>query len=202
VIRPPPTVGRDLVASLKAGDEEAFMEMVRLCQRRVINTAWRILGNLDEAREVSQDVFVKVFEAIGALREEDRFEAWLLRITVNHCRNRWKYLKRRYYFRSEPLDPVDGEEEVERQIPDPSDDPGRQLERKRRDAWVQKALLALKEDHRELVVLRDVQGYSYEEIGEAVGLPEGTVKSRLHRARMELKDLLERSGQLADWQEE
>ena len=98
--RPSPTVGRDLVASLKAGDEEAFVEMVRLCQKRVINTAWRILGNLDEAREVSQDVFAKVFEAVGALREEDRFEVWLLRITVNHCRNRWKYLKRRHYFRN------------------------------------------------------------------------------------------------------
>jgi RNA polymerase sigma-70 factor, ECF subfamily len=202
VFRSTPTVGKDLVASLKAGDEEAFMVMVRLCQKRVVNTAWRILGNLDEAKEVSQDVFVKVFEAIGALREEDRFDAWLLRITVNHCRNRWKYLKRRHYFRTESIDPPDGEDGVERQIPDPSDDPGRQLEKKRRDAWVQKALLRLKEDHRELVVLRDVQGYSYEEIGEAVGLPEGTVKSRLHRARMELKNVLERSGQLTDWREE
>jgi len=123
-----------------------------------------------------------------------KFEAWLTRITLNHCRNRWKYLKRRHYFNSDSLnDPIETEDgEMERPIYDPLNNPEILCEKKMIQEFIQRGLLKLKEDQRELIVLRDLQGFSYEEIGELFSLPEGTVKSKLHRARMDLKQILER----------
>jgi RNA polymerase sigma-70 factor (ECF subfamily) len=106
-------------------------------------------------------------------------------------------LKRRQYFSSESLDdPIETEDgTMARAFYDPSDNPEILLEKKMIQQWVQKGLLELKEDQRELLVLRDLQGFSYEEMREALGLPEGTIKSRLHRARMDLKEVLERFTQ-------
>jgi RNA polymerase sigma-70 factor (ECF subfamily) len=163
----------------------------------VFNIAYRILGNSEEAKEVAQDVFISVFESIKDLKEDIKFDAWLTQITLNHCRNRWKYLKRRQYFSSESLDdPIETEDgSMPRAFYDPSDNPEILLEKKMVQQWVQKGLLELKEDQRELLVLRDLQGFSYEEIRETLDLPEGTIKSRLHRARMDLKEVLERFTQ-------
>jgi RNA polymerase sigma-70 factor (ECF subfamily) len=153
-----------------------------------------MLGNKEEAKDLAQEVFLSVFESIKTLREEVKFEPWLIQITVNHCRNRWKYLKRRKYFQSDSLDdPIETEEgEIPRQVYDPSDNPETLLEKKMIQDLIQRGLLQLKEEQRELIVLRDLQGFSYEEIGKLFGLPEGTVKSKLHRARMDLKEQLER----------
>jgi RNA polymerase sigma-70 factor (ECF subfamily) len=155
-----------------------------------------MLGNSEEAKDLAQDVFISVFESIKDLKEEIKFDAWLTQITLNHCRNRWKYLKRRQYFSSDSLDdPIETEDgSVPRAIYDPSDNPEILLEKKMIQELIQRGLLKLKEDQRELLVLRDLQGYSYGEMGEALGLPEGTIKSKLHRARMDLKEILERSS--------
>jgi len=144
---------------------------------------------------LSQEVFLSVLESIKGLREEIKFEPWLTQITLNHCRNRWKYLKRRHYFKTDSLnDPIETEDgEMERQVYDPSGNPETLFEKKMIRQFVQRGLLKLKEDQREMIVLRDLQGFSYEEIGRLLSLPEGTIKSRLHRARMDLKGILERS---------
>ena len=154
-----------------------------------------MLGNSEEAKDLAQEVFISVYESIKDLKEEIKFDAWLTQITLNHCRNRWIYLKRRQYFNSESLDdPIETEDgSVPRAIYDPSDNPEVLLEKKMVQQLIQRGLLKLKEDQRELLVLRDLQGYSYEEMGETLGLPEGTIKSRLHRARMDLKEELEGS---------
>jgi len=189
-----PKIGKEVIESCKAGDGKAFERIVLYYQKRVFNIAYRMLGNREEAKELAQEVFLSVYDAIKGLREESTFDVWLTRITLNHCRNRWKYLKRRQYFNSESLDASMGTEEGDRPlpIPDPSDDPATLYEKKMIQAWVQRGLLKLKDDQRELIVLRDLQGHSYEEIGKISGLPEGTVKSKLHRARMDLKEILER----------
>ncbi len=155
-----------------------------------------MLGNLEEAKDLAQEVFISVFESIKDLKEEIKFDAWLTAITLNHCRNRWKYLKRRHYFNSDSLDdPVETEEgTMPRAVVDPSDNPEALYEKKMIQQFIQIGLLQLKEDQRELLILRDLQGFSYEEIGETLGLPEGTIKSKLHRARMDLKEVLERSA--------
>jgi len=191
-----PKIGKEVIENCKAGDGKAFSEIVLQRQKKVFNIAYRMLGNSEEAKDLAQDVFISVFESIKDLKEEIKFDAWLTQITLNHCRNRWKYLKRRQYFSSDSLDdPVETEDgSIPRAISDPSDNPEILLEKKMIQELIQKGLLKLKEDQRELLVLRDLQGYSYEEMGEALGLPEGTIKSKLHRARMDLKEILERSS--------
>lgn len=190
-----PKIGKEVIEGCKAGDENAFSEIVLTYQKKVFNIAFRMLGNREEAKELSQEVFLSVLGAIQNLQDELKFEPWLTQIALNHCRNRWKYLKRRRYFKTESLnDPIETENgEVERAIYDPSGNPETLFEKKMIRQLVQNGLMRLKEDQRELIVLRDLQGYSYEELGQLFSLPEGTVKSRLHRARMDLKGILERS---------
>jgi RNA polymerase sigma-70 factor (ECF subfamily) len=155
-----------------------------------------MLGNFEEAKDLAQEVFISVFESIKDLKEEIKFDAWLTQITLNHCRNRWKYLKRRQYFNSESLDdPIETEDgNIPKALIDPSESPETLFEKKSIQEFIQRGLLELKEDQRELLVLRDLQGFSYGEMGELLGLPEGTIKSKLHRARMELKEVLEMSA--------
>lgn len=191
---PSPKIQKEVIENCKAGDEKAFTEIVLHRQKRVFNIAYRMLGNSEEAKDLAQEVFISVFESIKDLKEEIKFDAWLTQVTLNHCRNRWKYLKRRQYFSSDSLDdPVETEDgSVPRAIADPSDNPEILLEKKMIQQLIQRGLLELKEDQRELLVLRDLQGFSYEEMGDTLGLPEGTIKSKLHRARMDLKEVLER----------
>lgn len=191
-----PRVQKGVIESCKAGDEKAFAEIVLAYQKKVFNIALRILGNMEEAKDLAQEVFLSVFQSIKDLREEVKFEPWLTQITLNHCRNRWKYLKRRRYFNSDSLDdPIETEDgSMPMQIYDLSDNPEIHAEKKMIRQWIQRGLLELKEEQRELIVLRDLQGLSYEEIGKVFSLPEGTVKSKIHRARMDLKEILERSS--------
>jgi len=195
-MKTPPGIQRETIENCKAGDEKAFEEVVLHYQKKVFNITYRMLGNLEEAKDLAQEVFISVFESIKDLKEEAKFDAWLKKITLNHCRNRWKYLKRRKYFNSDSLDdPVETEDgAMTKVISDPSDNPETLYEKKVIQQLVQRGLLNLKEDQRELIVLRDLQGFSYEEMGELLGLPEGTIKSKLHRARMDLKGILERSA--------
>jgi RNA polymerase sigma-70 factor, ECF subfamily len=191
-----PRIQKEVIESCKAGDEKAFTEIVLHSQKKVFNMAYRMLGNLEEAKDLAQEVFISVFESIKGLKEEIKFDAWLTQITLNHCRNRWKYLKRRRYFNSDSLDdPIETEEgSMPRALVDPSGNPETLYEKKRFQQFIQGGLLKLKEDQRELIVLRDLQGFSYEEMGGLLGIPEGTIKSKLHRARMDLKEILERSA--------
>jgi RNA polymerase sigma-70 factor (ECF subfamily) len=192
-----PRIGKEVIEDCKAGDRKAFEKIVLFYQKKVFNFAYRMLGNMEEAKELAQEIFVSVFESIRELREEAKFDAWLKQITLNHCRNRWKYLKRRQYFNTDSIDdPVETEEgEVTRPIYDPSDPPDILYEKKMVQERIQNGLMQMKEDQRELIVLRDLQGFSYEEMGKIFNLPEGTIKSKLHRARMELKGILEKSEQ-------
>jgi RNA polymerase sigma-70 factor (ECF subfamily) len=189
-----PKIQKEVIESCKAGNEKAFREIVLHSQRKVFNIAYRMLGNKEEAKDLAQEVFLSVYASIKDLREEAKFEAWLTQITINHCRNRWKYLERRKYFKSESLDdPIETQDgEIPRPIYDPSDNPETLYEKRMIQEAIQRGLLKLKKEQREIIVLRDLQGISYEEIGELFQLPIGTVKSKLHRARMDLKRILER----------
>ena len=191
-----PKIQKEVIESCKAGNEKAFAEIVFHYQKKVLNIAYRMLGNFEEAKDLAQEVFISVFDSIKDLKEEIKFDAWLTQITLNHCRNRWKYLKRKQYFNSESLDdPIETEDgNIPKAIVDPSDSPETLYEKKSIQEFIQRGLLELKEDQRELLVLRDLQGFSYGEMGELLGLPEGTIKSKLHRARMELKEVLEMSA--------
>ncbi len=191
-----PKVDDDVIDSCRAGQEKAFGQIVSAYQKRVYNIAYRILGHQEEAKDLAQEVFLTVFESVKDLKEKAKFEPWLIQITLNHCRNRWKYLKRRKYFQSDSIDsPVETDDgEMTRQIHDPSDNPETFLEKRMIQDIVQKGLMQLNEEQREWIVLRDLQGLSYEEIGKLCSLPEGTIKSKIHRARMALKEILQKMG--------
>jgi RNA polymerase sigma-70 factor (ECF subfamily) len=190
-----PKIQKEVIESCKAGNEKAFVEIVLRSQKKVFNIAYRMLGNKEEAKDLAQEVFLSVYESIKDLREEVKFDAWLTQITINHCRNRWKYLERRKYFKSDSLDdPIETEDgDMARPIYHPSDNPETLYEKKMIQETIQRGLLKLKDEQRELIVLRDLQGFSYEEIGELFQLPIGTIKSKLHRARMDLKEILEKT---------
>jgi len=184
----------DLIKRFLTGEEEAFNRLVLSYQNRVYGLCFRLTGNLDEAEEVAQEIFITVYKSLKNFRGDSRFSTWLYRITVNHCKNRMKYLGRRGYFTSESVDqPVEVENgEVARQIRSEDMDALSQMERKEVQKLVQDKIQELDEEHREVILLRDMEGLSYEEIAEILGLPEGTVKSRIHRARLELKAKLEK----------
>src|SRR5581483_1195106 len=182
---------RLLIRRVQQRDERAFEEMVRLYQHKVFNLVYRMIGSAEEAEDIAQEVFVTVFKAIDSFRGESKFSTWLYRIAANHCKNRMKYLGRRSYKATGELD-----EAAERELQDaqPSamrphvDGPEAVLEGLQLERMVQAGIAALDEEHRALIVLRDVEDLSYDEIASITGLAEGTVKSRLHRARLALKE--------------
>jgi len=182
---------RVLIRRLQQRDEKAFEEIVRMYQHKVFNLVYRMIGNQEEAEDIAQEVFVTVFKAIDSFRGEAKFSTWLYRIAANHCKNRMKYLGRRSYKATGELNEVTEKEAQEAQ---PSsmrphvDGPDAVLEGLELERTVQQGIKALDEEHRVLIILRDVEDLSYEEISSITGLELGTVKSRLHRARLQLKE--------------
>ena len=186
---------RLLLSRLLERDEQAFAEIVRLYQDKVFSLIYRMLGNRPEAEDVAQEVFITVFKSIESFRGEAKFSTWLLRIAANHAKNRIKHLARRPTEGADPDDvsqlrtlPDRPAPPVQAQIAGPD----AMLEAVETDKLMQQAIAMLDEDQRMLVELRDVQEQSYQEIEEITGLPEGTIKSRLHRARAAIKEWVER----------
>lgn len=182
---------RAFLKRLKARDEAAFTELVRRHQGQVFNVVLRMLGSRAEAEDVAQEVFVSVFRHIDSFRGESSLSTWLYRVATNHCKNRIKYNQRRFANRSTPFDGVsEGALPAGTATSPRPEPPDRVLQGYEVEAAVRRGIAQLEEDHRLLIVLRDIQGLSYQQITEVTGLPTGTVKSRLHRARMALKELI------------
>lgn len=181
---------RLLLARLRQGDPEAFEALVREHQDRVYDFCLRMLADREEASDLVQEIFVSVHQNLGKFREDSKLSTWIFRISKNQCINRLKYLKRRGRGRSDEYEEV-GEDALSGALGAPLT-PDAALESARERARVQWAISQLEPDARMLVALRDIEGLSYEEIIEITELPEGTVKSRLHRAREKLADLLGR----------
>ena len=181
-----------LVARLRLRDEAAFNLFVRRYQQRVFSLVLRMLGNKADAEDLAQEVFVTVFKSIDSFRGDSRLGTWLYRVTVNHCKNRMKYLARRATRAHDTIDDAregavsDGGVLGGRPARPDEAAEGSQMERA-----IQQALTRIEPEHRELIVLRDLEGLAYEEIVLITGLPDGTVKSRLHRARAALRAAIE-----------
>jgi len=184
------------IEAAQRGDTESFERIVLAYQQKVYNLAFRLLADRGEAEDITQEIFINVFRHIASFQGKSQFSTWIYQVTMNHCRNRLKYLKRRYHHATESLDDplLTKEGEIERLIPDEGDVPEDVLYRQQVQDLVQTAFGMLRDDFREVIVLRDVQEFSYQEISQVLELPEGTIKSRLHRARMELKEILIRLG--------
>jgi RNA polymerase sigma-70 factor, ECF subfamily len=184
----------EAVSACQKGDADAFEVLVEKYQKRMLNVAYRMTGDYEEACEIVQEAFLSAYRAIKKFRGEARFATWLYGITVNHAKNRMKQMQSRSRHELPSLDdPV--ETENARLAHDPPSGEVlivEQLERKETQMKVQECINSLEEEYREVLVLRDIQGFSYEEIRDILKIPDGTVKSRLFRARDAMKHCLKR----------
>lgn len=184
---------KSLVVRSVKGDREAFSVLVEKYYKKIYNLAYRFVGDTEEANDLAQEIFTAAYQNLKKFRGDAKFSTWLFQIATNRGKNRFKYLKRRGYFinRSQ-ADSDDDKDSTPRAIPDTSTNPETMLASKQIQRLVQDAINELDPDHKEIVILRDIEGFSYDEIAQILNLPEGTTKSRLHRARMVVKDKLKK----------
>jgi RNA polymerase sigma-70 factor, ECF subfamily len=176
-----------LVAALKNGEQRAFQDLVQKYQVRIYNLALNFVKDSEEAKDITQDVFVKIFRSIDRLNDPAKFYSWLYQIALNHCRNRYNQMQRKGFFNSFSFD--DMNESIS--LAD-NESPEKVFEQKKSDGIVRDCIASLKESEREIIILRDLQELSYEEISNILSLPKGTVKSKLNRARLSLKNKLKK----------
>jgi RNA polymerase sigma-70 factor (ECF subfamily) len=176
----------DLVSRCAAGDEDACAALVSDHQRWVFQLAFNLLGDMEEARDLSQDVFLLVFRTIDRFRCQSAIRTWIYRIVVNQARNKQRWWRRRRRSEQVSLE-AHLEQRGDEVLADVSQEPDRALTRKETSARVWQAVSELPFDQRTAIVLREIDGLSYEEIAFSLGIAIGTVKSRLTRAREALR---------------
>jgi RNA polymerase sigma-70 factor (ECF subfamily) len=183
-----------LVSLCKKGDADAFEELVKRHQKKMLNIAYRMTGDYEDACEIVQDAFVAAYKAVSQFEERSRFSTWLYTIVMNQTRNHLKKgstVERRMEFSlDEPISSENGFIRPETASAGPS--VLEVLEQRDVQAQVQRCINALDADFREVLVLRDIQGFAYDEISSLLKVADGTVKSRLFRARESVKNCLKK----------
>jgi RNA polymerase sigma-70 factor (ECF subfamily) len=176
-----------LIAECVKGNSAAFGVLVRRYQDRLYHTAFRLVGNAEDAQDAVQEAFLNAYQSLESFKGDSLFFTWLYRIAVNTAIS----LKRKHRAllhlegdRATPLDPVDDS---------PVSRPGHGMEQAEEGMRVQEALNRLSPEHRAVLVLKDMEGQKYEAMAELLNVPIGTIRSRLHRARLELRELLEKT---------
>lgn len=177
-----------LIEQALKGHSEAFGQLVLRYQDRLFNTVFHVVGHAEDARDIVQEAFVQAFLKLDTFRHHSKFYTWLYRIAFNVAMTHRR--------RSRPTVSIDRMKEAgNMEMPDNEDTPAESLERKERCWRIRHAIAELAEEYRAVLVLREIDGCCYETIAEVLELPVGTVRSRLHRARMQLRELLK--GMLA-----
>lgn len=181
-----------LIRAVQAGDMAAFDELVLKHKDRLFNLVYWFLGDYHEANDCAQETFIKVFKSIKKFRFESAFSTWLYRIAANTCKNKIKSSAYRWKKKTVSLETSNGSKNGNPfpEIVNDSPTPVKALEKKERMMRIQKAINSLPEEQNQVVVLRDIQGLSYQDISNITGLNLGTVKSRLARGRLSLRNKL------------
>ncbi|HTM46682.1 MAG TPA: sigma-70 family RNA polymerase sigma factor [Polyangiaceae bacterium] len=182
------------IERLRARDERAFNELVLAYQERVFGLVLRMLGQRSEAEDMAQEVFVQVFKAIDQFRGDAKLSTWIYRIAVNLCKNRNVYLARRQSRKQDEFELAEHDIVQARSVQSSVDlePPDQLVQGQELERIVHAAIARMDAEFREVLVLRDVEDLSYEEIMDITGLAIGTVKSRIHRARLQLKEEISR----------
>ena len=182
----------ELVCLSQKGNLAAFGALVEKYQKNMVNIAYRMLGDYERASDAVQDAFISAYKGIRKFRGDAAFSTWLYRIMINVSKNQMKQMRSRSQREGPSIDALieteDGQ--LKGDLPDPAPSVEEQLETKEVQAKVQFCIGCLDHEYREVIVLRDIQGLSYGEICAILKIPDGTVKSRLFRARDALKDHL------------
>ncbi len=174
------TTDAELLSRCRRGDEAAWHELVASYTRKVFGLAYRFTGRVDEAEDLTQEVFVKVYQTLDRYRERDgAFGGWLMAVARNHAIDHYRRRKQERVRRSEDTDALE-------RMPAPGEHPTAGLERQERAGFVHRALRALPPELRLPLILCDLQGMAYDDIAAELQVPLGTVKSRINRARLEL----------------
>ena len=175
-----------LISDCLRGRTEAFGELVRRYQDRLYNAVFRFLDSAEDAQDIVQEAFLSAYQSLSGFKGGSRFFTWLYRIAMNHAidlRRKRRVLHYLEHGSEEDSQPVDTSEFSR---------PSEQAERKEEDERLHRALGLLSAEHRMVLVLKDIDGMKYEEMAETLDVPIGTIRSRLHRARLELREVLER----------
>lgn len=182
-----PQEERLLIKKAKEGDEGSFETLILSCKGKAYNIALRYVKNENDAMDVLQDSFIKIFRHLPKFNEDSKFETWVYRIVVNTCND---FLRKNKYKYNEISSAVnEDEEEMEFNIPDNAPTPDEALLNKEHSSYILECLEKMPADHKEVIILRDIKGFAYEEISEILECSIGTVKSRISRARSRLKDI-------------
>ena len=186
----------DVIRRVLHGDVNAFEDLVEAYEKNVYNLALRMTGNPQDAQDMAQEAFIKAYNSLSTFRGDSKFSVWLYRIVSNICLDHLRK-KNRGTPGSLTVEDDDGEE-MQLELPDTSTAPEEVLEKKLTRDAVRRGLASLPPDARQILLLREIEGLSYEEIGATLGLESGTVKSRLFRARKKLAAFLLKDGNIPD----
>ena len=185
-----------VIRRVLGGEVNAFEDLVAAYEKNVYNLALRMTGNAQDAEDMAQEAFIKAYNSLSHFRGDSKFSVWLYRIVSNVCLD---FLRRQNRRPASSLSQEDDDgEEVQLDVPDESQSPELLLERQLTREAVQRGLQALSEEQRQILLLREIQGLSYEEIAQTLDLEEGTVKSRIFRARKKLCAFLLADGNIPD----
>lgn len=176
----------ELIVRFQEGDTSAFEEIVRRFKDQLVNFAYRFLGNIEEAEDIVQETFLRVFRKKNAYRNVAKFSTWIYTITGNLAKTELRRRKRRKLISLSSL----GFEDKDFELTDTKKSPEESVHELIKDEFIQQAINTLPEKFREVIIFRDIQELSYEEISKIVNIPLGTVKSRVNRGRLKLQDKL------------
>lgn len=180
-----------IIDRVLAGDLEAFSAIIEKYQNMVFRYVYSQFNNYEEAMDITQEIFIMVIEALGTFRRESKFSTWLYSIMVNYCKN---YRKKNNRYISVPLNVTRDDTEYDLQIPDERENPEEQVIRDETLRIIREEIQVLPDDYREILLLRDVEGMSYNEIADILGIGLSNVKVRIHRGRELLKNRLHERG--------
>ncbi|MDI6783653.1 MAG: sigma-70 family RNA polymerase sigma factor [bacterium] len=181
---------RELIARSKSGDADAFTELVNRNEKRIYTLAYQLLNNREDAEDILQETFLRAYNNLGSFRGDSSFNTWLHRITTNLVISRFRKKKLDTESLDEPII-INHEEIKQREIVDWSDIPDKALLKKELNATIDSAIAALPLEYRSVITLRDIEGLSNEEAGKILGISVAAVKSRLHRARLFVREKLD-----------
>ena len=185
-----------LIEKSKQGDVEAFEQLITSYQKKIVNLSYRMLGNMSVAEDAAQDIFIRVFRSISGFNEQSTFSTWIYRIATNVCLDMLRKKKRQNEKNTISIHRGEENDEYELQIEDNQPSPYERAQKNAAMQALEKALNQLGDEQKMVIILRDINGLSYEEIAEITNCTLGTVKSRINRSRLTLRKLLEKDKEL------